>query len=251
MAKSEFAKAVSLIIGGAIGAVLLGGIFFGGMLFYDRDIEQTDLVILEAPTDPIKIEPEDKGGKKVNSIDSPVLSLLDNVIKPEEGVETVLPPDTKPEPGPIDLTEEPEEAVTATTEDVQEAEEQVEETAESTAPEEPVTEESAPVETTSAEEDAPEDIDEITAAIDDLSGQDQQPYVVQFAALKDEEKAKTAAALLFTKHKSRLGGMTLTVTKGNDWWRVVVAETLSNADAIVLCDKFRSAGQDCVVREKP
>ena len=78
-------------------------------------------------------------------------------------------------------------------------------------------------------------------------------YKVQLAAFAKREKAKQQAAILMEKHKNRLNGIMLEVTKidtgsSGIYWRVITEPLLQN-HAVSTCNLLKSAGQDCIVRK--
>ena len=78
-------------------------------------------------------------------------------------------------------------------------------------------------------------------------------YKVQLAAFAKREKAKQQAAILMEKHKNRLNGIMLEVTKidtgsSGIYWRVITEPLLQNR-AVSTCNLLKSAGQDCIVRK--
>lgn len=281
---TELTPLAKIILGGMIGAVVLGGVVFGSIAFLERD-STTQLVILKAETTDYKKAPADKGGKKINSLDSPVLSLLDKAEELEEGIEILRPPVSEPEPPPIVVTEDelPQtideteaasdtasapkaviEVVEPTSSD--EASDTATDTASTPEPEttvaaaEPTTITSSASESSNNTENTIAPEDEISAVVDSLPQKrpntpkivattdvNSPSYVVQFAAFKNETSAKNTAAVLSTKHKSRLNGMALGYMRWGDYWRVV-AEPMPRADANAFCSKFRSVGQDCIIK---
>ena len=78
-------------------------------------------------------------------------------------------------------------------------------------------------------------------------------HKVQLAAFAKREKAKQQAAILMEKHKNRLNGIMLEVTKidtgsSGIYWRVIT-EPLLQDRAVSTCNLLKSAGQDCIVRK--
>ena len=78
--------------------------------------------------------------------------------------------------------------------------------------------------------------------------------MVQLAAFREEDKARTAAALLNEKHKARLGGYSLgvssvTSTDGQLFWRVIT-DALPKQDALSVCEELKRSGQDCILRQQ-
>ena len=84
---------------------------------------------------------------------------------------------------------------------------------------------------------------------------DRQDWMmVQLAAFREEDKARTAAALLNEKHKARLSGYTLgvssvTSTDGQLFWRVIT-DALPKQDALQVCEELKRSGQDCILRQQ-
>jgi len=81
----------------------------------------------------------------------------------------------------------------------------------------------------------------------------QGELMVQLAAFRKEDKAKTAAALLNQKHADRLQGYLLNVRSVNSidgqlFWRVIT-NPLPKQAALSICDGLKRAGQDCIIRQ--
>ena len=309
---TELTPLVKIILAGTAGVLVFGGVVFGVTAYLDRNAT-TPLIILKADVSDYKKAPADKGGLKINSIDSPVLSLLDKAEELEEGVEILRPPVSEPEPPPIDVTAEKTppvetqasaETASAETANAETANDETasaetasadtktvvntasddgttlkaeidvitssEEAETTVAPAEPIaviteiddqTNDQTGTDTTatvSTENVDPED--EITSAVNSLPQKKPNTpkivtttdinsplYVVQFAAFKNETSAKNTAAVLSTKHKSRLNGMALGYMRWGNYWRVV-AEPMPRAEANAFCSKFRSVGQDCIIK---
>lgn len=275
MANSDGKSPSRLVVigGGILGAVI---VISAAVAIFGR-AEPDALVIIKADQNPVKTAPEDPGGLKLNSIDSPVLSLLDKKEESDEGAEVLRPPVTEPELPPIEVTEKPKEPEEAVEEAEKPQEENVEakaeetKTAEAETPKEDVAEEVAetpkedtPKEETAenadkADEQADQQGDEIDDAIASLPVKRPTPkivsttdiksptFVVQFAAFQSEARAKNTAAVLSTKHESRLSGVTIGYMRRGEYWRVVT-EPMPRADATALCSMFRSVGQDCITK---
>lgn len=259
-----------MLLAGFILVVVVGA---GVALTYLMD-RNKELVILKAETEPYKVRPSDPGGLKLNNLDSPVMGLLDPLKDRDTGREVLLPPVTEPELPPIAVAEpaeptpaaEPatlaETAVKSLTEEDTSpapAAPETEALAETVTQDLPPAEEAASSEST-AEESAPESID---AAVDKVllpeprpkvtpkrpsSNPDDLPsFVVQFAAFTSEKNATNTAAVLATKHSSRLNGITIGYMRNGKYWRVVT-DPMPRADANSMCSMFRSVGQDCIVK---
>ena len=284
-------SALALIGGGLVVASLT----FGGAYLWLGQSASDQLVVIKAPTTPVRVAPEDRGGLKLNSIDSPVMDLLvEQANQDEKNAEVLVPSESEPELPPIEIApEKPEDnsEETATVETKNSANDEIsEETAEAETAQEPATLEPAAPETVvsaeqstgtaskSNQDDAPaadvkeektadqadQPKDEIADAISSLSSDQPAPkpetpkivtpsdadaprFVVQFAAFKSETRAKNTAAVLATKHASRLNDITLGYMRRDDYWRVVT-EPMPRADATSLCRMFRSVGQDCITK---
>jgi hypothetical protein len=219
------------------GLIVAGLIVAGAVLAIYKSSIPSKLAILKAEDTPIKTAPEDPGGLKLNSIDSPVMALLDKKTD-EEGVEVLRPPVTEPELPPIKIEE------TVSTEGTVPTEENV------SAEGNTSTEGNAPTEgnvstegNTSTKSNTSTEGN--TSTKENVSAE--PLYFVQFAAFKNETRAKNAAAILSTKHESRLSGITLGHVKGDKYWRVKT-ESMPREEATALCSMFRSVGQDCILK---
>ena len=295
-----------MLIGGGI---LVASITFGGAYLWLGQSSSDQLVVIKAPTTPVRVAPEDRGGLKLNSIDSPVMDLLvEQANQDDKDAEVLVPPESEPELPPIEVAEtvntEEEAAVEASPEVVEDSQPEVldnqaendqatitEDTpqpaqaetvvstdtsdngdsAEAEETPETQTKETQTSENQTVENDQPESNssdDEIADAISSLSSdqsqlqpepkpetpkivppsnQDAPRFVVQFAAFKSETRAKNTAAVLATKHASRLNEITLGYMRRDEYWRVVT-EPMPRADATSLCRMFRSVGQDCITK---
>ena len=277
------------------GGLVVASLTFGGAYLWLGQSASDQLVVIKAPTTPVRVAPEDRGGLKLNSIDSPVMDLLvEQANQDEKNAEVLVPSESEPELPPIEIApEKPEDnsEETATVETKNSANDEIsEETAEAETAQEPATLEPAAPETVvsaeqstgtaskSNQDDAPaadvkeektadqadQPKDEIADAISSLSSDQPAPkpetpkivtpsdadapwFVVQFAAFKSETRAKNTAAVLATKHASRLNDITLGYMRRDDYWRVVT-EPMPRADATSLCRMFRSVGQDCITK---
>ena len=275
------------------GGLVVAGLTFGGAYLWLGQSSSDQLVVIKAPTTPVRVAPKDPGGLKLNSIDSPVMDLLvEQANQDEKNAEVLVPSESEPELPPIEVAPENTEADTADSnmddsEQVATAEsENITDDAEAEvepAVPEPVVSADASTEAASVtnQDDAPAaDVkeektadqtdqekpseDEIASAISSHSSDQPAPkpetpkivtpsdadaprFVVQFAAFKSETRAKNTAAVLATKHASRLNEITLGYMRRDDYWRVVT-EPMPRADATSLCRMFRSVGQDCITK---
>ena len=275
------------------GGLIVASLTFGGAYLWLGQSSSHQLVVIKAPTTPVRVAPEDPGGLKLNSIDSPVMDLLvEQANQDEKNAEVLVPSESEPELPPIEVAPEnpepdtadsnmddSEQVATAQSENItDDAEAEVE-----PAVPEPVVSADATTEadTVINQDDAPaadvkeektaeqsnqsdQPKDEIADAISSLASDQPAPkpetpkivtpsdtdaprFVVQFAAFKSETRAKNTAAVLATKHASRLNEITLGYMRRDDYWRVVT-EPMPRADATSLCRMFRSVGQDCITK---
>jgi len=275
------------------GGLVVASLTFGGAYLWLGQSSSNQLVVIKAPTSPVRVAPEDPGGLKLNSIDSPVMDLLvEQANQDEKNAEVLVPSESEPELPPIEVAPEnpepdtadsnmddSEQVATAQSENItDDAEAEVE-----PAVPEPVVSADATTEadTVTNQDDAPaadvkeektaeqsnqsdQPKDEIADAISSLASDQPAPkpetpkivtpsdtdaprFVVQFAAFKSETRAKNTAAVLATKHASRLNEITLGYMRRDDYWRVVT-EPMPRADATSLCRMFRSVGQDCITK---
>ena len=71
----------------------------------------TDFVILKADPAPLRIKPEDVGGKQIDHQETAVLQMLDDIKTPDNNAERLVLPDANPELPPVPLPDsEPEAA---------------------------------------------------------------------------------------------------------------------------------------------
>ena len=275
------------------GGLVVASLTFGGAYLWLGQSSSNQLVVIKAPTSPVRVAPEDPGGLKLNSIDSPVMDLLvEQANQDEKNAEVLVPSESEPELPPIEVAPEnpepdtadsnmddSEQVATAQSENItDDAEAEVE-----PAVPEPVVSADATTEadTVTNQDDAPaadvkeektaeqsnqsdQPKDEIADAISSLASDQPAPkpetpkivtpsdtdaprFVVQFAAFKSETRAQNTAAVLATKHASRLNEITLGYMRRDDYWRVVT-EPMPRADATSLCRMFRSVGQDCITK---
>ena len=279
------------------GGLIVASLTFSGAYLWLGQSSSHQLVGIKAPTTPVRVAPEDPGGLKLNSIDSPVMDLLvEQANQDEKNAEVLVPSESEPELPPIDVTTENTEDDTAennnedsnqvltateTPSETKQADQEQPDT--EPAAVKPVVSANDSTETASEsnQDDAPADDvkeeksadqnnqsdqpkDEIADAISSLASDQPAPkpetpkivtpsdadaprFVVQFAAFKSETRAKNTAAVLSTKHASRLNEITLGYMRRDDYWRVVT-EPMPRADATSLCRMFRSVGQDCITK---
>ena len=237
-------------------ALVVAGLVAGGAVLFLREHDR-ELVILKADQEPYKVRPSDPGGKKLENLDSPVLGMLDPLNDKDTGREVLTPPETAPEPPPISVDEtdaaSPEATETATPAENGEAapsqpagQEEPAAVASAAEPESATPSSDEQSTPKAANNEIGEAVAQVTAPKTPSEG-GEPLFVVQFAAFKSEKNAASTAAVLASKHESRLGGVGIGYTQRGEFWRVVT-DPLPRADASALCATFRSVGQDCIVK---
>ena len=197
----------------AIAVVVVG---IGGIIgYYAYFTFSGEVVILRADNEEYKERVAEPGGKKVENLDSPVLSLIDSIIDNSSNREVLLPPDSEPEPPPISVDDE--KGVLTAIDDA--------------------------IALILGDNQAPKKATTFALPEDDATY-----FLVQFAAFKKEKSAADTAALLNKQHASRLGERVIGYMHSGNFWRVVTDFMTKKAEAVALCDKFVSVGQDCFVR---
>lgn len=259
-------------------AALLVGLPVGGWavwsyLFYGQ--QDDNLVVLRADPTPFRVKPAEGTQASVPNQDSTFMNLIDGTAEDNSQSEVISLSDPTPEPPPVPLpqaepaetdapdTDEPDEAVTADQTDQTDQPDQIVTAKPATAPQADDARkdnQSAAENTKVSPEDAPTDL---TASLVPPTAPKPRPagakdrrdwMMVQLAAFREEDKARTAAALLNEKHKARLGGYSLgvssvTSTDGQLFWRVIT-DALPKQDALSVCEELKRSGQDCILRQQ-
>lgn len=234
--------------------------------------DENDIQIIAAPDGPIKVKPEDVGGKAINNQDSAVMSMIANTNKSDVAVENLRPLSSDPELPPVTLSPEPTK--TASDSDVQ-ADTDNKSTDKIVATDKkPSISEDKTVAIESDNQTVSKENTELDKAPKSLipkpkpEGKVKKPaspkkkkqlttddplYRVQLAAFRNADKAAEVASLLTQKHRTRLNNIILETTKietkdNGIFWRIVT-ETLARADADDLCTLLKRAGQDCILRK--
>ena len=230
--------------------------------------DQNDVQIITAVDGPIKVKPDDVGGKAIKNQDSAVMSMIANNTKSDADVENLRPLSSEPELPPVTLAEEapktaPEkETDNKTTINIAKIDPK------STVSEIKASRLKSDNETVS--EEKTENVKAPTSLIPTAkpevkkkksadvkpkktSNTDDPLYRVQLAAFRNADKGTEVASLLTEKHRTRLNNTILETskieTKDNGiFWRIVT-EPLSRADADNLCTLLKRAGQDCILRK--
>ena len=236
----------------------------------------TDFVILKADPAPLRIKPEEVGGKQIDHQETAVLQMLDDIKTPDNNAERLVLPDANPELPPVPLPDpEPEEAPETEgnigTGTLAEAgvDTQPSAASETKQPEteQPLAETKEPaISPTPTPRPAPKLKEPLTPVATEQASNtpkiitepaeidaENPPLMVQLAAFREQVKAEQAAALLSEKHKARLlslqlGIMSVDTGSSGIFWRVIT-EPLPATDARNICTALKSAGQDCILRK--
>ena len=274
-----------------IGFIVLAiGIAGGGFWLSLQSGTTQELPVLRADKTPFKFKPEDRGGKVIPHQDSLVLEILEGLSENDNQSEKLRLPDAAPELPPVALQIEGDVAQDEQQPDARPANDLPDDLPNDLL--EKSNDNTQIASSNSAQETALEpkssaDQINLTSAIDDNNTSQQGEVVgeviedkqvkdapiiapvtkpeppkqilgkkthkVQLAAFAKQEKAKQQAAILMEKHKNRLEGIMLEVTKidtgsSGIYWRVIT-QPLNETLALSTCDLLKSAGQDCIVRK--
>ena len=254
---------------------------FGFWYSMQKSESISELPVLKPNNTVFKIKPEDPGGKVIPYQESQVLRILEGLTETDNRTEKLLLPDAAPELPPVALVEEKsdeEELFIRQKSSVKHAQN-------SEISKDSLENKINPSDNEKNEIKLTDIIDQDNASIDfrNTSNEDSKEkitnnknkqsfmvepikkpvppkinssnitYKVQLAAFAKREKAKQQAAILMEKHKNRLNGIMLEVTKidtgsSGIYWRVITEPLLQN-HAISTCNLLKSAGQDCIVRK--
>lgn len=274
-----------------IGFIVLAiGIAGGGFWLSLQSGTTQELPVLKAVKTPFKLKPEDRGGKVIPHQDSLVLGILDSLSENDNQSEKLRLPDAAPELPPVALQIEDDIVQAQQEPNAQPADDLPDELpndlfensndntqiASSNSTQETAIEPKSSVDhinLTSVIDDnnTSQQGEVIVEVIEDKQVKDapiiapvtkpeppkqiagKKTHKVQLAAFAKQEKAKQQAAILMEKHKNRLDGIILEVTKidtgsSGIYWRVIT-QPLNETLALSTCDLLKSAGQDCIVRK--
>lgn len=270
-----------------IGFIVLAiGIAGGGFWLSLQSGTTQELPVLRADKTPFKLKPEDRGGKVIPHQDSLVLEILEGLSENDNQSEKLRLPDAAPELPPVSLQTEDEIAQTEQQPDAQPADDLPNDLVENSSDNTQIASSNLTQETALEPKSRADQIN-LTSVIDDNNTSEQgevigevkedkqvkdapiiapvtkpeppkqiagkKTHKVQLAAFAKQEKAKQQAAILMEKHKNRLEGIMLEVTKidtgsSGIYWRVIT-QPLNETLALSTCDLLKSAGQDCIVRK--
>ena len=236
--------------------------------------DQNDVQIITAEEGPIKVKPDDVGGKAIKNQDSAVMSMIANNAKTDVDVENLRPLSSDPELPPVALAEEKANKAPETNSDNATETETKSETETKTETDNNTTPKTDSVTSKPTESD----IETSTSKSSDKNLSDEQKptsliptakpavkakkpsngdkkkkaktddplYRVQLAAFRNADKAAEVASLLTEKHRTRLNDTILETskieTKDNGiFWRIVT-ESLVREEADNLCTLLKRAG---------
>ena len=275
---SSFTR-IFLLISFILSAVAVAS--FGFWYSMQKSESISELPVLKPNNTVFKIKPEDPGGKVIPYQESQVLRILEGLTETDNRTEKLLLPDAAPELPPVALVEEKsneEELFIQQKSSVKHEEN-------STTSKDSLENKINPSDSEKNEIKLTDIIDQDNESIElrNTSNEDSKEkitnnknkqslivepikkpvppkinssnitYKVQLAAFAKREKAKQQAAILMEKHKNRLNGIMLEVTKidtgsSGIYWRVITEPLLQN-HAVSTCNLLKSAGQDCIVRK--
>ena len=261
-----------------IGFIVLAiGIAGGGFWLSLQSGTTQELPVLKAVKTPFKLKPEDRGGKVIPHQDSLVLGILDSLSENDNQSEKLRLPDAAPELPPVALQIEDNIVQAQQQPNAQPADDLPDELpndliensndntqiASSNSTQETAIEPKSSVDhinLTSVIDDnnTSQQGEVIVEVIEDKQVKDasiiapvtkpeppkqiagKKTHKVQLAAFAKQEKAKQQAAILMEKHKNRLDGIILEVTKidtgsSGIYWRVIT-QPLNETLALSTCD---------------
>ena len=245
-------------------SVLLLLIVFGGVVFvaYQQGMKQGNQgqpPVLQAEDMPGKVAPKDPGGVKIPHQENTIYDRIDGSTKDSEDlkVEQLLPPAEEP----VDIPKQAAKPA-ATPKAQSEAAASAE-----TAPEKPAQTAAAPKKEPVPEPEPapPHQEDKAVAEVKAALAKSTPPapakqaassggYVVQLAAFRDEDAARSAFRKLQGKHASLLGGLSADIQRADlgdkgIYYRLR-AGYMGKTDAAELCAKLKAQGQGCLVRPR-
>lgn len=273
--KSRFARLFIIIIL----LSMLGGGGWAAWTYIVQPPPENSLVVLRADPTPFRVKPADGTQATIPNQDSTFMNLIDGNAKANQNSEIISLSDPAPEPPPVALTKPKNEKAEFEVEnntvlqDIDVQTQRITQRAEidnrqfadvdarTTDGQSETDGTQENVKSLEVEQKKLEAVD-LTAALNapamptprpKMTKSDQVEMMVQLAAFRKEDKAKTAAALLNQKHADRLRGHQLDVrsiksTDGQLFWRVIT-DPIPKQDALSICDGLKRAGQDCIIRQ--
>lgn len=241
--KSKLTRIVIITCLTMVAALIAGGVAF----FMVSEDNNTSFITLKADTTPIRIKPDDVGGKKIDHQDAAVLQMLDELKEPDSSVDRLVLPDANPELPPVSVVES---VVISEAKKQKPVSEIVVKPLEKEITPIPVAEPT--IATPTPKPTSPKSIAPKIITQPDMVDEDNPQMMVQLAAFREQAKAEQVAAVLTQKHKPRLqslqlGIMLVDTGSSGVFWRVIT-EPISALDARRLCGVLKAAGQDCILR---
>ena len=273
--KSRFARLFIIIIF----LSMLGGGGWAAWTYIVQPPPENSLVVLRADPTPFRVKPADGTQATIPNQDSTFMNLIDGNAETNQTSEVISLSDPAPEPPPVAVTRPKDETAQLEIEnnpvlqDTDGQKQQLTQRAETDnkrfADEDAsITDGQWDTDSTQENVTSPEveqkklETVDLTAALSapaiptprpKMTKSGEVEMMVQLAAFRKEDKAKTAAALLNQKHADRLRGHQLNVrsiksTDGQLFWRVIT-DPIPKQDALSICDGLKRAGQDCIIRQ--
>ena len=258
---------------------MLGGGGWAAWTYIVQPPPENSLVVLRADPTPFRVKPADGTQATIPNQDSTFMNLIDGNPEANQNSEVISLSDPAPEPPPVAVTKPKDETAELESENnaasqdtdvqtqrlTQRAETDKNQFADVDAQ---TTDGQSNMDSTQKNISSPEVEQKKSEAVDliealnapamptprpKMTKSDQVEMMVQLAAFRKEDKAKTAAALLNQKHADRLQGHQLDVrsiksTDGQLFWRVIT-DPIPKQDALSICDGLKRAGQDCIIRQ--
>ena len=258
-----------ILIGFILSAILIAG---AGFWISFGDKTMSELPVIKADKSLFKVKPENPGGKNIPHQDSLVLEILEGLSENDNKSEKLRLPDAGPELPPVAIEvddikiQQEEQAKQSETDELNKKNTSSEISNKTTTlikTDDKKINLTSVVDFDNKTQQAivlPDNKTKNVQVKSPISKPDfpkvnneNNNYRVQLAAFSKQEKAKQQAAILMEKHRNRLNGIMLEVTKidtgsSGIYWRVITQE-LNETLAISTCDLLKSAGQDCIVRK--
>ncbi len=244
-------------------SVLLLLIVFGGVVFvaYQQGMKQGNQAqppVLQAENVPGKVAPKEPGGVKIPHQENTIYDRIDGSSTDNEElkVEQLLPPAEEP----VDLPEKSSvPSLEKTSSDASGQSGQAAAAPETAAAPEAQSEPKPEPKSEPVRQDD-QAVEKVKAALAETpppapnSQAGSGGYVVQLAAFRDEDAARTAFRKLQGKHASLLGGLSADIQRADlgdkgIYYRLR-AGYLGKSDAAELCAKLKAQGQGCLVRPR-
>jgi len=246
----------------------------------------TDITVVKAIDEPIKVKPVDPGGEVIDHQNLLVVDILKGGSKADDQTETLRPTSPSPEPPPVAEAETaqktPLETRVNTGEDQSESEDTAMANSGDEAAKEPAKKtlpKTKPVPKAATGDDAVKTTTKTAASANKTKPISAKPadakankdsaskikkrviviegdaplYMIQLAAFRNAEKASEMAEILSQKHKTRLKDVDLETmlvdTGSNGIFYRIVSAPLPRSDADKICSVLRRSGQDCFLRK--